>query len=211
MYGKDASSISAALRKGDAEEGARVLLVVGKGLDTEGNVSCFTKSVIEKAIQLYKENANAYSAVIFPAKGIPGKEFEKTEARVMLEYAISLGFDPAKAVLEEGSRDTARTVYETDKIIGKMGNVSSITVVAADYHMLRVEFLCEQFFHGRYGLDFVSANTHLTFGNESRLLHDDEMERLATAIRKYGRIRPGDGVAMAREVEITHAQFMKKK
>jgi uncharacterized SAM-binding protein YcdF (DUF218 family) len=207
MNGDGAINIHGVLRKDET----RVLLVMGKGQDVDGNVSCFTKAVVETAVQLDRKNPDMYAMVIFPAKGHPTLEYKETEARTMMEYAVSLGMNPAKAVLEEEARDTIGTFHYVDKMLSRMDNVSSVTVVACDYHMPRVEYVANKYLKGRYGLQFVSANTHLSTGNESHLLMADEEIRLNREKKDYGMIKDGDNIAMAKRVEAIHGIYSKGK
>lgn len=87
------------------------ILVLGRGIDQEGNIPDSAKDTVNKAVDLYKKGVS--ERIIFSGKWsykYQG-EYSTTEAEAMAEYARELGLPEDAILIENESDDTVTNVY----------------------------------------------------------------------------------------------------
>lgn len=139
-----------------------VILVLGTSTDK----SLF-KARVEKAVELYTQKVS--TKIIFSGKYWGGLEVKPThtEARLMSEYAISLGVSPKDIYLDEKSLNTIGNFYFTKKDILEPNNLKSIVVITHAAHLEKVTYLAHKILGPKYQLEFLIDSAV----SESGLIH----------------------------------------
>lgn len=190
-------------------KGKRVILVMGRGTDDRGNLSCLSESNAMKAVYLFTEDPTQY--IIFSARYWAGLKTppQRTEAAMMRDLAVAMNVDQKRILLEEKSLDSIGGVYYSEKIIRRMGKVAKITLVATDYHMPRCRYSFVKMFKGRCALAYAPAQSRLPQADLEVISMAEKEKRLRDA-KGYGDIRDGDSAAFIRRIEKVHGLYAKR-
>ncbi len=158
------------------------IIILGGGIKADGSLPNEVKSRIKKGIELYKKGyapriilSGAYS---FLSKYPP----PKTEAEVMKDYAVYLGFNKNNLLLENESQDTIGNAYLTKIRILLPRDWKSITVVTSDYHIARTKYIFKKVLGAGYKITFVPAPSNLS---KHKLKIELKNEHKKFALAKY--------------------------
>ena len=185
---------------------ADAIIVLGRGIDSKGNLSSDAKSRVKKAVELWQKGA-AKNVIMSGAWSYHMKEKpDITEAKAMYYYANQLGLDEGSIITEEKSVDTATNVYFTKKDICEPRRWRDIIVVASDDHMPRVQYLFDRIYGPKYLVNFVVNDRVL--GDES---YEIEIEHEANSMKLTEKwldsVEPGDDEAIWNIVLKNHPAF----
>ena len=130
-----------------------MIVVLGGGIDGDGNLPIWVNSRLEKAIQLYREKE---SWILLSGKGKDGHQV--TEAESMAQYLIERNIPSNKILLECLSEDTVQNAYFSRTLhIDPMG-VKQFTLVTSAFHMKRSHHIFEWVFGTAYDIDCAPAS-----------------------------------------------------
>ncbi len=191
-------------------EARKLIVVLGAGLYSDGTLYESSKANVEKGIEIFKKDEK--QAMIFSGKWnyFLKPEPPITEARAMKIYAMKLGLPEANSIEEDNSYDTIGNAYYTDKIISKMGNVGSITVVSSTWHTRKSSFIFEKVFANRFEISFEKAEVYLPKEKQEQMAVQ-EHSKLQKLIRIYGSLQNGDNKGFAKLVEAQHPFYATDK
>lgn len=80
-----------------------------------------------------------------------------SEATLMKNYALSLGV-PKQAIIEESeSKSTIGNVYFSKKNIVEPRAWKTLTIIASDDHMPRVQYLFHKIYGHKYSFNFIES------------------------------------------------------
>jgi SanA protein len=127
---------------------APVAVVLGAGLNRDGEPTVILRDRVETAAQLYF--AGKVRKLLMSGDN---RTIYHNEPGAMRDYAISLGVPPSAIVLDYAGRRTYDTCYRARAIFG----LSSVLVVTQAFHLPRALFLCDALGLKASG---VEANNH---------------------------------------------------
>jgi uncharacterized SAM-binding protein YcdF (DUF218 family) len=182
-----------------------VIIVLGAGTHSDGTLFDGSKANVRKAVELFRRDE--HQPIIFTGKWNPSTTPQPPlpEARAMTEYATTLGFPQGKAIEETDALDTVGSAYYTNKIVLRMPDVGSITVVAAAWHVPRATFIFTKVFGGvRFPLKFEAGNVVVPDPEKMRV---NEEQKIAFLRGIYGLLRDGDYEGFAHLVEKQHPYY----
>ncbi len=144
------------------------LIVLGGGINANGEISLTSKSRIEKAVKIF--NSGYANHLILSGKASFSKNPipARTEAQIMKEYAVLLGVPTEKILLEEDSRDTIGNAYFVKNKFLEPNNWRDVGVVTSEYHLPRAEYIFKKVLGEQYKIEFFPA--------ESDFLTKEELE-----------------------------------
>jgi len=129
-----------------------MIVVLGGGIDRDGNLPIWVNSRLEKAIQLYREKE---SWILLSGKGKDGHQV--TEAESMAQYLIERNIPENKILLECLSEDTIQNAYFSRTLhIDPLG-IKQFTLVTSTFHMERSQHIFEWVFGSGYQIDCTPA------------------------------------------------------
>ncbi len=139
-----------------------LILVLGKGNNSDGSISEETKSSVEKAVGLFKEGKAGTMLMSGGWSFMLEKKPADTEANGMKKYAVSLGVPSDSILKEERSLDTTGNALYSIDIIAGLPEIKRIILVTVDYHMPRARYMFEKAFGGSYEMEFVESRSGLS-------------------------------------------------
>ena len=129
-----------------------MIVVLGGGIDRDGNLPIWVNSRLEKAIQLYREKE---SWILLSGKG--KDRYQPTEAEAMANYLSERNIPEDKVLLECLSEDTIQNAYFSRTLhIDPMG-IKQFTIVTSTFHMQRSNHIFEWVFGSGYQINCAPA------------------------------------------------------
>jgi len=132
---------------------------------------------VNAAINYYNKSKSKY--IIFTA----GPLFNTSMAQIMKDYAVNLGIDSAKIILEEESLSTKDHPIYLDSLFNQY-RLNEIVIVTSKFHSRRSYFTFNHYFrrHKNISIYMISANDNIDY---SRWLFDHEStEKIGIEILK---------------------------
>ncbi|MCL2372630.1 MAG: YdcF family protein [Defluviitaleaceae bacterium] len=128
-------------RRDTVDFGEDVAIVLGAGL-RDGQPSGTLARRLDRAVDFHRQNPGAWIVV----SGGLGHNAAQTEARVMADYLIRHGVNPAVILLEEAAYSTYTNMrFSADLIYGQLINAQRVVVITSDFHMYRSVRFARQF------------------------------------------------------------------
>lgn len=134
---------------GDPPEDATVV-VLGCQVRASGAPSKALRQRLDCAYDYLTQNENAVCIV----SGGQGPDEPESEARVMCDYLIAKGIDPARVIMEDRSHDTNQNMKFTAEIIEREGLSREIAVITNSFHQYRASV-----YAAHHGLSAHSVNS----------------------------------------------------
>jgi uncharacterized SAM-binding protein YcdF (DUF218 family) len=136
----------------------QAIIVLGSGITPNLEPSPGSALRTAKAVELIDLFQNA---LLIMSGNTPTRAehaaIENSEAAIMKKYAVSLGVDPQKILLENESRDTLANAIFTKRNYLVHRRLNNIIVVTSSYHVPRAEYLFSKVLGPEYTTTFVSA------------------------------------------------------
>jgi uncharacterized SAM-binding protein YcdF (DUF218 family) len=136
----------------------QAVIVLGAGVTSTGEPSPTSALRAGKAVELAELFPDA---VLIMSGNTPIRAAEAakedTEAVIMKKYAVSLGINPRRILLENDSRDTLANATFTKKTYLVPHQLHNIVVVTSSFHIPRAEYLFRKVLGPDYTITFVSA------------------------------------------------------
>ena len=137
------------------------ILVLGSGVTPDGSLTLIGKSRVEKGVEIFKRGyaqrilfCGGYS---YKLQRIP----QKSEAKAMQDYAISLGIPKNYTYIEEQSRDTLGNAYFA-KIFLEKQNWRSFFVVTSNIYLPKTDYAFRKVFGKEFAFEIIPCLTYLT-------------------------------------------------
>lgn len=182
------------------------IVVLGRGISEDGELSPDSHSRVRKAIELYAQG-------IAPKIITSGKWTyhldtppPRTEAAAMKAYAEELGVQPDSIICEDESMDTLGNIYFTKMHIAEPHGWRNLTIVASDEHLSRARYLCEKICGDEYDFEYQESERVLSDADYAKeLVH--ERDSLATTRKWLDGVENGDDTEIWRLVRLTHPAY----
>ncbi len=136
----------------------QAIIVLGAGITSTGEPSPTSALRTAKAVEL----TELFPGALLILSGNTSIRAEyaatgDTEAAIMKKYAIALGVDPQRILLEDKSRDTLANATFTKKDYLAPRQLRNLMIVTSSFHIPRAEYLFRKVLGPDYTITFVSA------------------------------------------------------
>ncbi len=148
------------------------IIVLGGGVRGGSKVPEWVEKRIEKAIELYKKQNNAYiiatsAYTVHKRPFLDKMGFPLTDADAIASILVSNGIQPKKILREMFSRDTVGNAFFTRIMHTDIVNLGRLCIITSDFHMRRARKIFDWIFSLspraiKYQIDFCATeNTGL--------------------------------------------------
>jgi len=120
---------------------ADALVVLGGGVDGQGDLPPIAAARVDEAIRLFREGAAPRAIFSGSHSYLAAHRPPRTEARAMAERFAAAGCPPEAALLEEESLDTIGNAYYTRVRFLDPNGWRRIVVVTSDFHAARTGYI----------------------------------------------------------------------
>lgn len=182
------------------------IIVLGRGIEPDGTLSADSASNVRKAVELYV--AGRAPVIVMSGKWSyrAPQPPVRTEAAAMKEYAVTLGAYAADVVCEEESLDTLGNVYFTKKLIVEPKDWRMLTIVAAEEHVARANYLFEKIYGPDYHFDYQAAERVLDDERyQQEVAHEEDSLKLSR--NWLGGVADGDDTEVWRLMRMHHPAY----
>lgn len=143
------ASLKMAERDGAALAGpVDAILVLGAGVDGDGRLGYSSRRRVAGAVQLLAERR---TRVLIMTGGVGDNHPQTPAARMMREYALELGADPAVVLVEDRSLTTLENL-EFGFAIADAQGFRTLALSSDAYHLTRAQWLADWLGRGDVGL-----------------------------------------------------------
>ncbi len=123
--------------------GMDAIVVHGAGL-VEGDVPPLLAARLDRAIEVYRGEAERGRAPLLIASGGKGSDEEVSEAAAMADYLIEHGVPDDHVILEDRSGTTEENLLFTKRLLGERGPTTRMVLVTSNFHILRTAILARR-------------------------------------------------------------------
>lgn len=184
------------------------IIVLGRGINKDGSLPADPQSRVKKAMELFNTGDSSRIVMSGAWSFHLDDEPEQSEAALMKNYAVSLGV-PEQAIIEESeSKDTIGNVYFSKKNIVEPRNWKTLTIIASDDHMPRVQYLFHKIYGNAYKFNFIESKRVLDDKAYSKEIAH-ESESLKTTKQWLDSVADGDDNAIWEIVLKQHPAYKK--
>jgi hypothetical protein len=182
------------------------IIVLGRGVEQDGTLPPDPKSRVRKAVELFQQGEAPFIIMSGAWTYHAGTSPRRSEAAAMKEYAESLGVPPEKIIEECDSKDTIGNVYFTKKNIYEPKGWHSLTIVASDEHMSRIEYLFHKIFGPQYSFRFINSERVIDDNAYAReTIH--EQQSMATTKKWLDPLKAGDDKSLWQLLVTKHPAY----
>jgi len=175
-------------------------VVLGGGITNDGQVSSTSKARVDDAFGHYKNGEVSLLLMSGLGSWRHGSPPRVTEAKVMFNYAVSLGLNPKAILQEEKSKDTISNAYFCKIDFALPRNWQRLLVITSSHHLPRTEYTFGKVFGGEFDIDFV--------GVEALGTRHKQEDKIFPIIKSYlDPITPGDHEAVGKLLHKVHPGF----
>jgi uncharacterized SAM-binding protein YcdF (DUF218 family) len=186
------------------------ITVLSSRLTLDRKLNKESKKRIEKGVKLFRKGMSSYIIM----NGGPGLFTDGTyvprgthpvQCEVMKEYALSLGIQNDRILIQDYSSDTVGEAYFVKKMILETRKMRNIVIVTSVYHMKRARIIYEQILGADYFIEFVGVKTELD--SDPNVL-EKEKRSLSLFLRQFGELEPGDSERIEQTLYNCHSLYM---
>ncbi len=152
------------------------IIVLGSGLTSKLRLTKITKSIINVAIKLLKNNFADKIVLSGDKSGFIRREESITEAEAMFRYAIKNGLDSKKLIKEEMSKDTIGNAFFCKKYIIKPNKWYKLIVITPFFTYRRIKFIFKKIFCKNFKIKFIKIDIKLDKKKEKEILLYEEFK-----------------------------------
>lgn len=165
------------------------ILILGRGIDEQGEIPKFAKATIEKAVEMFQQKQT--DKIIFAGKWSYNSTFipPKTEAQAMAQYAIDLSLPKKAIILEEESEATVFNLCNVKKDILIPNNWTNIAIISSPYFNERLKLNTDMIFGDNIKYNIIDID--YPFQDPINLQNNEE-RKLAQAIEFHNNLKKGD-------------------
>ncbi|PJA53864.1 hypothetical protein CO166_00350 [Candidatus Roizmanbacteria bacterium CG_4_9_14_3_um_filter_36_11] len=153
------------------------IVILGGGIDLNGNLPNHVYQRLDKAVQLYfdgiqKENifiitSGKYSFLYDQLKRYP----PITEAEKMAQYLLIKGIPKDKLLLEKKSKDSIGNAYYLKKDFFIPLKVDKAIIITSHFHLERIKYIFNKVFGKNYQFEFIGLQEKLAPDEESKVVN----------------------------------------
>lgn len=137
------------------------IIILGCGVRKDGSLTVITQTRVDRGVELFKKGV-APKIVMTGHKDYWSRYTPaKTEARAMMDYAVSLGVSKRSILLEEKARTTLGNAYFTKKDVLEPRGWKNLAVVTSDFHVPRSDYIFRKVLGRAYTFKMVKVQTRL--------------------------------------------------
>lgn len=139
------------------------IVILGGGIDKNGNFPQYVKKRLDKAIEIFEKNKNSKILVsgkysfLYPKNLIP----PITEAQAMKNYLIKRGILKKNIFLENKSKDTMSNAYYAKKTYFILKKEKKAKIITSEFHLPRVKYIFKKVFGKDYKFQYIPVSSNL--------------------------------------------------
>ncbi len=138
-----------------------IIVVLGGGIDLQGNIPSYAYSRLDEAIKL---NKNLDCRIL--VSGGYSFLYEKvkppfTEAHKMEQYLLEKGIPQNKILKEELSKDTIGNAYYCKKYTFIPNKEKEVIIITSDFQVERVKYIFNKIFGSEYKIKIIGIQSSL--------------------------------------------------
>ncbi|MEV6275246.1 YdcF family protein [Nocardia sp. NPDC051832] len=141
------------------QPGMDAIVVHGSGL-VGARVSPLLAARLDRAIQIYNEEAAQGRRPVIIASGGKGSDEAVSEASAMADYLIARGVPTESVGVEEQSTTTRENLLFIQRLLGERGRNLRMVLVTSNFHILRTAILARRL---RLDAEVTGAHTALYY------------------------------------------------
>ena len=120
-----------------------IVIILGDKLKNNGEISSILKQRLDKFLEI----KNLKKTKIIVSGGKAQQKALHTEAYMMKKYLIDVGnIAKTDIICENKSKDTIDNAIETLKIVEKINNIKSITIITSKFHIKRTKYIFNYYY-----------------------------------------------------------------
>jgi uncharacterized SAM-binding protein YcdF (DUF218 family) len=168
-----------------------IIVVLGGGIDLQGNIPTYVYSRLDEAIRL-QDKLNCRILV----SGEYSFLYDKikppfTEASKMQEYLLSKGVLADLIIKEEQSKDTIGNAYYSKKYVFLLKKEKEAIIVTSDFQVERVKYIFNKIFGPQYKIKIIGIKSELPDG-EKEAVWQRQKELLLKTQALLSNMKDGD-------------------
>lgn len=169
------------------------IVVLGGGIDKNGNLPQYVKERLDRAIEIFRKNKNAKILVsgrysfLYPRNLLP----LKTEAEAMKDYLIKMKVSKNIIFLENKSKDTISNAYYAKKLYFIPRKEKDAKIITSEFHLSRVKYIFKKVFGSSYKFQYISILSNLNKKSADKV-KARQKELLKKTKEILGKMKNGD-------------------
>lgn len=174
------------------------IIVLGRGIDKEGNISDSAKATVEEAVKFFNDGKANY--VIFSGKLSyrSTESFPLTEAEGMSRYAKSLGLSEESVLLETESVSTITNICNIKRQILIPHNWHQVVLISVDPVYKRAYFMMHRLLGSNYKCDLFVSSYKFPEDKYQKLKISEEA-KMKEAKSHFKGVTEGDDLTMSKK------------
>lgn len=126
-------------------------VVLGAGIDENGNPSRIMRNRLQTTMEFLKENPHAMVIL----SGGRGADEPISEAKSMFDALVDMGADPRRLILEEESSNTLENFQNSIQLMPPGERKKPLVVITSEFHQRRARYIAEGL-----GLETIPVSGH---------------------------------------------------
>jgi uncharacterized SAM-binding protein YcdF (DUF218 family) len=168
-----------------------IVVVLGGGIDLQGNIPTYVYSRLDEAIKL-QNNLNCRILVSGEYSFLYDKVKPPfTEAFKMQEYLLKKGVLETQIIKEEQSKDTIGNAYYSKKYIFLPEKEKEAIIITSDFQVERVKYIFNKIFGSEYSFKIIGIKSELPSG-EREAIWQRQKELLLKTQALLSNMKDGD-------------------
>ncbi len=158
-----------------------LIVVLGGGIDLQGNLPPHVHLRLDKAIELFQEHPDSRIVLSGRYSFLYGKDKPPfTEAKKMSEYIFDKGIAKEKILLEELSKDSIGNAYYLKINIFIPERENQGMIITSEFHIKRIRYIFDKVFGDNYSFTFVGVSDSLPSEQEGEVVERQKQLLLKT-------------------------------
>ncbi len=147
------------------------IVVLGGGINLQGQIPPHVYQRLDKALELYKKYPTSKIILTGKYSFLYGKtKPPTTEAAKMSEYLRQKGVPPSQIFLEDNSQDTISNAYYLKTNFFLPMNQFNGTIVTSHFHLERVKLIFHKVFGSNYNFEYIGIQEQLPKEEEEKII-----------------------------------------
>jgi len=147
------------------------IVVLGGGIDLNGNLPKHVYQRLEKAIELFKKKPINKIVTTGKYSFLYRKEVPiTTEAEKMAEYLYQKGVGKGSVLLEKHSKDSLGNAYHLKTDIFIPHQELSGMIITSHFHLARIKYIFEKVFGPKYQFEYLGVQEQLPETEEKKVV-----------------------------------------
>ena len=150
----------------------KIAVVLGGGIDKDGNLWQHTKDRVNKCVENYIAQTDSKIIVTGGCGYRENYVPTRPEADAMAEMLRASGVCDGDIQKETKSLNTFASAYYVKQILDKNG-WNDIDLITSDYHMERAFYIFDEYFDGKYSINPCKAESTVPKGEYDRMVAEE--------------------------------------